>query len=194
MQIPYTYIENININQQAKDATEKQLDSQPAAIMLIPARPGKDVWDRLPYGEVIRTRFQRRLRSDKTCSRITLDLPNKNGTRVLLQTIKPDTSTFACLTLARKLAAELRTIDPQSVCLQVAGFDTETGERITENMLAALLTAACPMPDFKSKPAPDVALKRVNIYGLAKKINLEATARRNHGQSPRTLAGGITTE
>jgi leucyl aminopeptidase len=173
MQIPYTYIENININQQAKDSTEKQLDSRPAAIMLVPARPGKDVWDRLPYGEVIRTRYQRRLRSDKTCSQVTLDLPNKNGTRVLLQTIKPDTSTFTCLTLARKLAAELRTIDPQSISLQVAGFDTETGERITESMLAALLTASCPMPDFKSKPAPGVTLNRINIYGLAKKINLK---------------------
>lgn len=174
MQIPYTYIENININQQTKDPTEKQLDSQPAVIMVVPASPGKDVWDRLPYGEVIRTRYQRCLKSDKACNRVTLDLPNKKGTRVALQTIKPDSSTFACLTLARKLAADLRTIDPQSIGLQVAGFDAETGRRITESILAALLTAACPMPDYKSRPAQDAALTRLTTYGLSKRINLAA--------------------
>ena len=36
----------------------------------------------------------------------------------------------------------------------------------------ALLAAACPMPSFKSDKTPDAALRRIDIYGLGKTIDL----------------------
>ena len=122
MQIPYRHTEKIKINQQTKNATTQQLDSQQAAILVVPEKPGKAVWERIAYGDVIRTRYQRALRQDKHCRQLTLDLPNKKGTRILLAVIKPDCDTFSCLTQARKLAGQVRTLDPNAVLLQVTGL------------------------------------------------------------------------
>ena len=96
MQIPYRHSEKIKINQHPKHASRKQLDGQQLVIVLVPDPPRKATWDALAYGEVLRSRYQRGLRRDKSCRMVTLDLPNKTGTRILLQAVKADDSTFAC--------------------------------------------------------------------------------------------------
>jgi leucyl aminopeptidase len=172
MQIPYRHSEKIKLNQHAKDATAKQLDSQQVVIVIVPDSPRKAVWDRIAYGELMRARYQRRVRQDKTCRQVTLELPNKHGTRVLLQAIKPDGSTFDRLTTARKLAKAARALDPGGMALQVSGFAGGPAAQITECMLAALLAAACPMPDYRSERLPDTALARIHIYGTDLKHDL----------------------
>jgi leucyl aminopeptidase len=172
MQIPYRHSDNIKINQHIKDATAKQLDGQQMVIVMVPDKPGKAVWDRIAYGEIMRARYQRRLRQDKTCRQVMFDLPNKRGTRVVLQAIKPDSSSFDCLTISRKLAATVRSLDPGGVTLQVCGFDRLPAVHITECMLAALMAAACPMPDYRSERLPDAALARIDLYGVNEKPDL----------------------
>ncbi len=81
MQIPYQHSEKIKINQHTKHASRKQLDGQQLVIVLVPDPPRKATWDALSYGEVLRSRYQRSLRRDKSCRMVTLDLPNKTGTR-----------------------------------------------------------------------------------------------------------------
>ena len=172
MQIPYQHSEKIKLNQHTKAATATQLDSQPAAILIVPEKPGKAVWNDIAHADVIKARYQRRRRTDTTCRQVSLDLPNTKGTRVLLQLVEPDSNTFDCLTLARKLAATVHTVDPQSVLLQVTGFDDDATARITESTVAALLAAACPMPSYKSDPAPNAALSRIDIYGPGAGVDL----------------------
>ena len=172
MQIPYRHSENIKINQQPKDASVKQFDAERLVIVMVPDKPGKTVWDRLAHADILKARYQRRLRQEKSCRQIALDLPNSNGTHVILQAIKPDSSTFELLTLARKLAAKTRPHDPSAVLLQVTDFESGPAQRITECMTAALLAASCPMPSYKSEAAAAVALKQIKIHGLGKTLDL----------------------
>ena len=172
MQIPYRYIEKIKINQESKDATTKQMDDRHAVFVILPEKPGKAVWDRVAHAETIRARLRRRRRQDPDCRLLSLDLPNRNGTRVWLQLLDKDSSTFECLGAARTLAAAARDVDPGRVLVQIAGFSDATAARIGECTAAALLAGVCPMPSYKSEQAPDAALARISLCGLADSIDL----------------------
>jgi leucyl aminopeptidase len=172
MDIPYSHIENIKLNQHTKDALAQQVDSHHAVLYLVPQPPRKSHWEQLPYAEVLKPRYQRLLRRDRHATRLATDLPNNNGTHAMLQTCDPQASSFELLSNARQLASELRAHDPDSLLLQLAGFEHDTATRLVEATIAALLAAACPMPSYKSEPDKAVALKRIDIYGLAQKIDL----------------------
>ena len=174
MQIPYRHSEKIKINQHTKVASVKQLDTQQVVIVLVPDPARKAAWDALAYGEVLRSRYQRGLRRDKSCRKVTLDLPNKTGTRILLQAVKADNSAFACLSTARKLAQEVRALNPGTVLVQLAGFAEHAATHIAECQLTALLAGVCPMPDYKREPSPLAALKRIDLYGLDRQLDLTA--------------------
>ena len=172
MDIPYSHIENIKLNQHTKDALAKQADSHQAILCIVPDKPRKTHWEQLPYTTELKSRYQRQQRRDRHATRLVTDLPNKTGTHAILQTFDPQTSTFEHLSSARKLATELRKHDPASVLLQVAGFEHATASRLVEALIAALLAAACPMPSYKSEPDKPAALKRIDIYGLTQQIDL----------------------
>lgn len=172
MEIPYGHSENIKLNQYTKDARAQQADSHRAVLCIVPKPPRKAHWERLPYAAVLKPRYQRLQRRDRQATLLATDLPNKNGTHVLLQAVDPQADTFEQLSSARKLAAALRTHDPASVLLQVAGFEDATATRLVEAVIAALLAAACPMPCYKSKPDKPASLKRIDIHGLAQNIDL----------------------
>jgi leucyl aminopeptidase len=172
MDIPYSHIENIKLNQHTKDALAKQVDSHRAVLLIVPEPPRKAHWEQLPYADVLKPRYQRQLRRDRHATRLATDLPNTTGTHVILQACDPQASTFEYLSSARKLAARLRAHAPSSVLLQVAGFEHTTATRLVEAVIAALLAAACPMPSYKSEPDKPGALKRIDIYGLAQKTDL----------------------
>jgi leucyl aminopeptidase len=172
MEIPYRHSENIKLNQHTKDALPKQADSHRVMLCLLPDKPASAHWARLAYADVLKPRYQRLRRDDRHNTRLITDLPNKSGTHVILQAIGPDSSAFECLTLARKLAAALRRQNPATVLVQLAGFDHDVTARLVEALTAALLAAACPMPDFKSESRPPAALRRIDIYGLENRLDL----------------------
>jgi len=172
MQIPYDHSEKIKLNQYKTSATAKQLDASRVTLMLLPAQPGKAVWEQLPYGDDLRPRYQRVLRKDKQTRRLGTDLPNAQASHVILQTIDAKATTFELLTLARELAARVLEIDPPTVLLQFAGLEQAVAARVLEAMTAALLAAACPMPSFKSDRDKPATLGRIDIYGLANKVDL----------------------
>jgi leucyl aminopeptidase len=183
MDIPYRHSEKIKLNQYTKDLTDKAADALAALVVLVPDKPGKTVWDRLPHGDVLKARWQQQRRRDRDSDCLITDLPNRKGTRVILQAVKPDTTAFTSLGSMRALADALFRLDPAAAGVQVTGFDADDGARLLEHLVAALLAGACPMPSYKSKPKPAAALAGIDIYGLTTTVGLApvvAEATGNH--------------
>jgi leucyl aminopeptidase len=172
MDIPYGFAEKIKINQHAKPALAAQVDVHRAALLILPETEDATAWKQLPYGELLKTRFQRLQRRDRQATRLATDLPNDNATHVIVQTLNPQCGTFELLTRARKLASILHKQHPSSVLLQLAGFRSPGVGRLVEAMTAALLAAVCPMPSYKSESGKPAALKRIEIYGLKQPVDL----------------------
>jgi leucyl aminopeptidase len=180
MEIPYRHTEKIKINQSAKDATTARVDTRDVALMILPEKPGPSDWQRIPWAEVLEPRYRRMQRRDPDNHRLVTDLPNRNGTLVVVQAIDPQSSSFELLSLGRTLAAALHTRNPATLLLQPGGFAAPGGARVVEALLAAILASVCPMPSYKSKPATPAALKHIEIFGLEAKLEL-ATLRAEIG-------------
>jgi leucyl aminopeptidase len=172
MDIPYRHIEKIKINQHTKDIAESAVERLGVLLVTVPDKPGRAVWERLPHGELLRSRWQRMKRRDNDSDCLVTDLPNAKATRVMLLAIKPDAPAFARLTRARKLASDIRKLDPAVLAVQLAGFRPPHDAALRDSLASALLAAACPMPDYKSKPGTPARLKRIDIYGCSSKEDL----------------------
>jgi leucyl aminopeptidase len=172
MHIPYKHSENIKLNQYVKNPQPQQIDARQVTLIIVPEKPGKAAWDMLAYADVLKPRYQHLQRQPGEHARLSTDLPNKRGTRVLLQAIDAEASTFECLTIARELAAAAGTQNPASLLLHIAGFPQATAAGLLEAMTAALLASVCPMPSFKSDADKPAALKQIDIYGLEETVDL----------------------
>lgn len=183
MDIPFRHSEKIKLNQYTKDLTAKAADALAVLVLLVPEKPGKTVWERLPHGAVLRTRWHALRRQDPDVECLVTDLPNSRGTRVILQAVKPDSNAFTSLGTMRTVADALFKADPARATVQATGFAAEFEGRLIEHLLAALLAGACPMPSCKSNPKPAHALAGIDIHGLAATLDLApvvAEAMGNH--------------
>jgi len=123
-----------------------------------------------PYAPLFKER-RKETGSEKTdTSPVVCDLPNKPASHVALACIKEDISSFALLTLARKLVAEHDAYKAKEIGVSVAGFDEAQTERITEAIIAAILTAAAEMPSFKSEKKQSAKLSRIHIFVHTKHV------------------------
>jgi len=172
MQIPYKHTENIKLNQHLKTPETSRIDAQRVVLLIVPEKPGKAAWEQLAYSDILKPRYQHMKRQSKSNTRLTTDLPNKNGTRVLLQSIAADATTFEYLTTARELAADIRQQNPATLLLQIAGFAHTDATRLLQALIAALLASVCPMPSFKSDKEKPAALNRIDIFGLEEQVDL----------------------
>jgi leucyl aminopeptidase len=172
MQIPYEHSEKIKLNQHTIVPERKQLDASRVALLVIPEQPGKSVWEQLAGADTLKPRYLHLQRRHKETGRLCTDLPNKNATHVILQTMNPHATMFEWLATARELAAEVRCHDPTALLIQLAGFEQAACARLLEALAAALLAAACPMPSYKSDRDKPAALRRIDCYGLAEKVDL----------------------
>jgi len=172
MRIPHDHSEKVKLNQHIRHPESGQLDGARVALIMIPKQPGKAAWEQLAYADILKSRYQRQKRQHKDAHRLHTDLPNKNGTHVILQTIDENASTFELLTTARELAAAIHKLDPAKLLLQLADFEQAGAARLLEALTAALLASVCPMPSYKSDKEKLAALKRIDIYGLTEKADL----------------------
>lgn len=172
MDIPFRHVEKIKLNQYTKDLNAAAADTLPCVILLLPDAPDKATWARLPHGALLHKRWQQRVRRNKDTEQLVTELPNPAGTRVLLQIIKPGSDAFTALTCARKLASTARELDPARIGVQISGFSSTQGARLQQQVCAALLANACPMPSYKSKTSPPAALRRIDLYGLEQRTEL----------------------
>src|SRR3970040_1228003 len=144
------HLEIPKIKQEAGGLTEKELDIQANAIFLVPAKDFDA--NVLPFGREIAKRLKRaghKLDSDKA---FTTDLPNPNAPRVAIAGIDPAASAFELLTLARQLVAAHKGQKPEQIAVACFGLAPKAARRACEAMLAALLAADFPMPDYKREP------------------------------------------
>jgi leucyl aminopeptidase len=173
MQIPYDHSEKVKLNQYTNIPDSKLLDACQVALLLVPEQPGKADWEQIPgYADTLKSRYRQQQRLHKDARRLCTDLPNKNGTRVILQAVDKNASMFELLTTARELAGEVHQHNPAAVLLQLAGIEQAPGARILEALTAALLASVCPMPSYKSDKDKPAALKRIDCYGLADPVDL----------------------
>ncbi|MDX2457868.1 MAG: leucyl aminopeptidase family protein [Gammaproteobacteria bacterium] len=172
MQIPYNHTENIKLNQYLTHPEARQIDARRVALLIMPEKPGKAAWELLAYSDILKSRYQHMKRQANSNTRLSTDLPNKKGTRTLLQSMAADASTFECLTTARELAAEIRKQNPATLLIQFAGFAHADATRLLGVMTAAILASVCPMPSFKSEVEKPAALNRIDIYGLEDQVDL----------------------
>ncbi len=128
-----------------------------------------------PYASVFTARRKATGSKKTETSPVVCDLPNKQASHVALACIKEDISSFALLSLARKLVAEHDAYEAKEIGVSVAGFDEAQTERITEAIIAAILTASAEMPSFKSKKKQSEKLSRIIIYGLKKSHGFKRT-------------------
>ena len=112
MQIPYRHSEKIKLNQYTKAPLKNQIDAARVVLILLPEKPGPRDWAQLAYADTLKSRYQQLKRQDKQASLLITDLPNKIGTRVILQTLTTQAPTYELLTTARKLAGKVRQQDP----------------------------------------------------------------------------------
>ena len=151
------------IKQEAGGLTEKELDIQGNAIFLVPTQDFDA--NVLPFGKEIIKRAKRaghKLDSDKV---FATDLPNANASRVAIAGIDSSAGAFERLTLARQLVAAHKGQKPQQIAIACFGLAPGLAGHACEAVLAALLAADFPMPDYKSKPEKPVRLREIHIYG-----------------------------
>ncbi len=182
MPIPLERLQKITTNQHLSIPTQRQVDGHEALIVVLPDAVAKASWPALPYGELLRNRYRRRQRPGGGRAVLTTDLPNAGATRVTVGWVGSDASAFELLTLGRKLAAAALEADPRTVALCTAGLD-EHAPAVAEALVAALLAAVAPMPSFKRKPDPTPALKRIELYGVGRRLDLRRTRAEAEGNA-----------
>ncbi len=181
MQIPYEHTEKIKINQHLKSPPRRRYDTSAVIILILPESPGKADWDEIHYGGILQQRLKRQLRRAGAAATLITDLPNEKGTRVILARPRGDQSPFEILTLARKLSEQAIVNDPSTLLVHISGLDSTASSGICEALLAGLLAAVSPMPSFKQRMDRQYLLKRIEIFGLERKIDVSRTRAGNLG-------------
>lgn len=161
----------VKLQQNIATAKKLNLDKISNWIVIFP----EEINQSYPYVSVFMERRKATGSKKTDTSPVVCDLPNKQASHVALACIKEDISSFALLTLARKLVAEHDAYETKEMGVSVAGFDETQTERITEAIIAAILTASADMPSFKSKKKQAIKLSRITIYGIKKSHGFKRT-------------------
>ena len=151
------------IESRRSELSQKELDAHTAVTLVL--APDRARLRALPYGRIIEERMQRAdYKLDSGAPFIT-DLPNRRGTRIVLAALKPGTSAFERLTIARKLIGAQMERRSESLALATAGLDANARDAAVDALIAAALAAHFELPNFKSAPDKTRRLKRLVVYG-----------------------------
>ena len=149
--------------QQHKAAPKKlDIDKYSNWIMVFPL----EINQSRPYATVLSERRKTTGGKKADTTPTVCDLPNKQGSHVAYACINDKMSSFELLTLARKLVAEHESFHTKEIAVSVSDFDDIKTERITEAIIAAILSASAEMPSFKSKEKKSEKLARVHAFGV----------------------------
>ena len=171
---------DLRIYQKLGRVDVKSLETVDQLLLILPPRPGKAVFSKLPQGLKLQAVY-RRYDSDSVPA-LTTRLTNRRQTMVVAGTLSSDASPFEQLTLARKLISAATVQKAGSVGICAVGFDATTQAKFVGSALAAALAAGFGMPEFKAKPSPR-KISSVRLLGLEERIDtkrLEAEASGNN--------------
>jgi len=163
----------MNVKLQQHKAAPKKLDINKYSnwIMVFPL----EINQSRPYATVLSERRKRTGCKKADTSPVVCDLPNKLRSHVAYACIKDEISSFELLTLARKLVAEHESFHAKEIAISVSDFDDTKTERITEAIIAAILSASAEMPSFKSKKKKSEKLARTHAFGIKKSHGFRRT-------------------
>jgi leucyl aminopeptidase len=178
---------DLRIYQKVGHVDAKSLDSVDQLLLILPAKPSKSDFGKLPQGAKMQAVYRKHLAGATPA--FTTRLANKKQTLVVAGTVAAAASTFEQLTLGRKLVAAATGQKAGSLGICAVGFDAERQGELVNNVLAAALAAAFKLPAFKSKAEP-ATIKNIRLLGVDKMID---TARTEAEASGNNLARWLTT-
>ncbi len=171
---------DIRIYQKLGRVDAKSLDAVDQLLLILPAKPSKTVFSRLPQGAKMQAVYRRHAAGSVPA--FTTRLGNRRQTLVVAGTLSPGASAFEQLTLARKLIAAATQQKAGSVGICATGFDASTQAKFVGSALAAALAAGFAMPEFKAKPTPK-KISSIRLLGLDERLDtrrVEAEATGNN--------------
>jgi leucyl aminopeptidase len=171
---------DVRIFQKLGRVDAKTLETVDQLLLILPAKPSKADFGKLPQGAKIQAVFRKHAAGGTPA--FTTRLANNKQTMVVGGTIAADGSTFEQLTLGRKLVAAATAQKAGSLGICVVGFSEEKQVELVNSVLAAALAGAFNMPTYKSKPDP-IKIRSIRLLGLAAKIDTrraEAEAKGNN--------------
>jgi leucyl aminopeptidase len=137
----------------------------------------------LPFGRELMQRHREMAKRVKETDPVTLDLPNKQSSRVAFASPVPGISAFNLLELARKLTAVHSQTPSTRLGLLVYGFAPKAAERMAEGLVAAVWAAAAPMPSFKQDAPPGPGWRQVSLYGIKPRDGFRRTRAEAEGNA-----------
>lgn len=164
----------------------KSLESCDQLLLILPSKPTASLFKQVPEGAKLQS-VLRATALDSTPAFVSR-LTNKKQTLVIGGLLKKSASAFEQLTLGRKLVAAVADEKAGSLGICVLGFDVAEQTTITNNLLAAALAAAFPLPTYKSKKLPPT-IKSLRLVGLLERID---TARTEAEAAGNNLARWLT--
>ncbi|MBT8104226.1 MAG: leucyl aminopeptidase family protein [Woeseiaceae bacterium] len=156
-------LKDIRIYQKLGRVDAASIESVDQLLLILPERPRKTVFDRLPQGAKMQA-VMRKHAPDSTPA-FTTRQANKRQTLIVAGTLKAGATPFEQLTLGRELVAAATAQKPGSLGICAVGFDADAQAVIVGNVLAAALAAAFSMPAYKRKPDPQ-KIRSVRLIGL----------------------------
>ncbi len=171
---------NIRVTQSVGSPGAQSIAGIDQLLLVLPERVPASAWRKIPQGAKLKALMKRR--APGRVPAISTRINNKRQTAIHAATITASQGAFERLTFARKLVAAAMQEKAGIIGVSAVGFDTEDQERLVNDVVAAVLAAAFPMPEFKSKPAPP-RINSVRLIGLDRKLDLKritAEARGNN--------------
>jgi leucyl aminopeptidase len=154
----------IDVRGRAETASASALAKADGAILLVASDKPEQALARLPYAELW-LRIFRAARKDSPTPLLCARLPNARHTLAVVGFARPATSAFERLTLAGKLAGKVLERGVARVECRASGLDADNAADWREALVTALLAAAAPMPQRKSKVAPPCDLRVIEVRG-----------------------------
>jgi leucyl aminopeptidase len=161
---------SIKISHERRIPDRANLERIDHLILVAPARRTRATF---PFADLINDR----LRAPHTDREpVTIDLPNKRATQVSASRFKVGMSRFELSELARKHAAAHLSRGATRVAVLVTDMDEESYIALVRAVVAALLTSAYGLPQFKSKPREqEKPLREIVILGAEHRADLRRT-------------------
>ena len=180
-------IKKLPIYQKLGRIDAKSLESCDQLLLILPAKPAASHFRQFPQGKELQQVLGKSAAGSVPA--FTTRIPNKRQTLVVGGNVAKSATAFDQLTLGRKLVAAACAEKAGSLGICVVGFDDNQAVAIYNNILAAALAAACPLPSFKSKASP-AAIKNIRLLGANAKLD---TARTEAEAAGNNLARWLTT-
>jgi len=171
---------DISVLQKPGKLAANAFDALDQLILFLPERRKNQLWRDLPQGKRIKAAMAKRHSGDFPALQTRLN--NQRQTRILAATVASDTSTFELLSISRKLIQAACDEKAGTLGICAFGFAAAAQQQICRAACAAALAAAFRLPSYK-KTSPPARVRRIQILGLEKKIDLRrefAEARGNN--------------